>query len=87
MKTPKIVEGILPTVNLNMVRLKNANSIRFDEGPVLETSASKLLRWPIYITNSVDKPNYFLYSPQTQHHSFFINLPLYEKSQYRGFLE
>lgn len=42
MKTPKIVEGILPTVNLNMVRLKNANSIRFDEGPMLETSPYKL---------------------------------------------
>ena len=39
MKTPKIVEGILPTVNLNMVRLKNADSIRSDEGPMLEKSA------------------------------------------------
>lgn len=31
--------GILPTVNLNMVRLKNADSIRSDEGPMLEKSA------------------------------------------------
>ena len=51
--------------------------IRFDEGLTLETSAFKsLLRWPIYIINSVDKTNYYLVIlPPTQHHSFLRNLP------------
>ena len=33
------------------------------------------LRWPIYITNSVDKTNYQVILLPTEHHSFFRNLP------------
>ena len=33
------------------------------------------LRWPIYIINTVYKPNYLVILPPTQHHSFFRNLP------------
>ena len=55
--------------------------IRSDEGLTLETSAFRIsVRWPIYITNSVDKTK-FLYttSPPTQHHSFFRNYPFIRK--------
>ena len=50
--------------------------IRSDEGRTLETSVQKLLRWPIYIINSVDKTKLSSHTPPpTQHYSFLRNLP------------
>ena len=51
-------------------------SIRSDEGLTLEAPAPESLYGgnSHYQTQSI-KPNYLVILPQTQHHSFFINLP------------
>ena len=45
---------------------------------MIKTSAFKLLRWLVYIINSVDNTKLPCYTlPLTQHHSFLRNLPPY----------
>ena len=45
---------------------------------MIKTSAFKLLRWPVYIINSVDNTKLPCYTlPLMQHHSFLRNLPPY----------
>ena len=45
---------------------------------MIKTSAFKLLRWPVYIINSVDNTKLPCYTLSlTQHHSFLRNLPPY----------
>ena len=46
-----------------------------DKGLTLETSALKLLRWPIYVINPLDNTKLPCYTlPPMQHHSFLKNL-------------
>ena len=55
-----------------------------DEGLRLKTSAWNSIRWPSYITNSVDKSKLSCYTPPpTQHHRF---TPFMDKSKF-GFVQ
>ena len=52
---------------------EESNSIRSDEGLMLETSVSESLYGGQFTSTQLIKPNYLVILPPTQHHSFFRN--------------